>query len=453
MTITFKELKKRIEKKEIDTVLVALSDMQGRLTGKRVTGKAFLDYVHKETHFCNYLYAVDMEMYTVPGFKSSSWDTGYGDMTVKTDSNTIKVLPWLEKTALILSDCFEDDGKTPVYHSTRHILKEAIKSANAMGYQPMIGSELEFYLFNQTYDDIHQGHYKNLKESSWYIEDYMIFQTTKDEPYMRDLRNGLLDAGVYVECSKGEASPGQQEINVVYTDALSMADSHILIKNAAKEIAYKHNKAVSFMAQYSNSACGCSSHIHNSLMDMKTKKNIFADPKDKRGMSKIFKSYIAGQIEFLSDISIFLAPNVNSYKRFQEGSFAPTKAAWGIDNRTAGFRLAGHGNSIRIECRVPGADVNPYLSFAALIQAGLYGIKNKLILEEPVSGNLYSNKKLKEVPKTLREGIDLAKKSKLLPKIFSKEVLDHYIHAAEWEQSEYDKSVNDWEHKRYFERA
>ena len=318
MTITFKELKKRIEKKEIDTVLVALSDMQGRLTGKRVTGKAFLDYVHKETHFCNYLYAVDMEMYTVPGFKSSSWETGYGDMTVKTDHNTIKVLPWLDKTALILGDCFEGDGKTPVYHSTRHILKEAISKANAMGYQPMIGSELEFYLFNQTYNDIHQSHYKDLKESSWYIEDYMIFQTTKDEPYMRDLRNGLLDAGVYVECSKGEASPGQQEINVVFTDALSMADNHILIKNAAKEIAYKHNKAVSFMAQYSNNACGSSSHIHNSLMNMKTKKNIFADPKDKRGMSKIFKSYIAGQIEFLSDISIFLAPNVNSYKRFQE---------------------------------------------------------------------------------------------------------------------------------------
>lgn len=453
MTITFKELKKQIEKKQIDTVLVALSDMQGRLIGKRVTGKAFLDYVHKETHFCNYLYAVDMEMYTVPGFKSSSWETGYGDMTVKTDPNTIKVLPWLEKTALILGDCFEGDGKTPVQHSTRHILKEAINKANSMGYQPMIGSELEFYLFNQTYDEIHHGHYKNFKESSWYIEDYMIFQTTKDEPYMRDLRNGLLDAGVYVECSKGEASPGQQEINVVYTDALSMADSHILIKNAAKEIAFKHNKAVSFMAQYSNKACGSSSHIHNSLMDMKTKKNVFTDPKDKRGMSKIFKSYIAGQIEFLSDISIFLAPNINSYKRFQEGSFAPTKAAWGVDNRTAGFRLAGHGNSIRIECRVPGADVNPYLSFAALIQAGLYGIENKLTLEDPVSGNLYSNKKLKEVPKTLREGIELAKNSKLLPKIFSKEVLDHYIHAAEWEQSEYDKSVNDWDHRRYFERA
>ncbi|MAV81901.1 MAG: glutamine synthetase [Pelagibacteraceae bacterium] len=453
MTITFSELKKKINKKEIDTVLVSLSDMQGRLTGKRVTGKAFLDYVHKETHFCDYLYTVDMDMYTVPGYKSSSWDTGYGDMTVKPDLKTIKVLPWLEKTAIILGDSYDHEGKLPLQHSTRQILKEAIQKANSMGFQPMIGSELEFFLFNQTYDEIHTNHYKNLKESSWYIEDYMIFQTSKEEPYLRDLRNGLLESGVYVECTKGEAAPGQQEINVVFTDALSMADDHILIKNAAKEIAFQHNKAVSFMAKYKEEVCGCSCHIHNSLFNIKTKKNVFADSKDKMGMSKIFKSYIAGQIEFLSDLSIFLAPNVNSYKRFQEGSFAPTKSAWGIDNRTAGFRLAGHGNSIRIECRVPGSDVNPYLSFAGLILAGLYGIENNLKLEAPISGNLYSNKKLKEVPKTLNQAIDLARKSKLLPKIFPQDVLDHYIHAAEWEQSEYDKSVNDWEHRRYFERT
>ena len=389
MSITFKELEKKIKSKEIDTVLVALSDMQGRLVGKRVTGKAFLDYVHKETHFCNYLYTVDMDMYTVPGFKSSSWETGYGDMTVKPDQNTLKVLPWLEKTALVLGDAFEHDGKTPVSHSTRQILREAIGKANNMGFEPMLGSELEFFLFKQTYEEIHSNHYKNLKETSWYIEDYMIFQTSKEESFNQDLRNSLLESGIYVECTKGEAAPGQQEINVVFTDALNMADNHIL----------------------------------NSLFDKKTKKNIFSDPKDKHGMSKIFKSYVAGQILFLRDLSIFLAPNVNSYKRFQEGSFAPTTAAWGIDNRTAGFRLAGHGSSIRIECRVPGADVNPYLAFAGLIQAGLYGIENKLKLEEPLSGN------------------------------FHPDVLEHYIHSAQWEQSEYDKSVNDWEHRRYFERG
>ena len=255
-----------------------------------------------------------------------------------------------------------------------------------------------------------------------------------------------------MECSKGEAAPGQEEINVVFTNALSMADNHILIKNAAKEIAFKHNKAITFMAKYKEEVGGSSCHIHNSLFDKKTKKNVFYNSKDKYGMSNIFKSYVAGQIKFLSDISIFLAPNINSYKRFQDGSFAPTKSVWGIDNRTAGFRLAGHGSSIRIECRVPGADVNPYLSFAVLVAAGLYGIENKLKLEEPYSGNIYQ-KKVREIPKTLSEAIKIAKTSKLLKNIFEADVLEHYIHAAEWEQKEYDSSVNDWQLRRYFERG
>ena len=246
MSLNFKQLEKKIKSGDIDTVLVALSDMQGRLVGKRVTGKAFLDYVHKETHFCNYLYTVDMDMFTVPGFKSSSWETGYGDMTVIPDHQTIKELPWLEKTALVLGDAFEHDGKTPVAHSTRQVLREAIAKANKMGFEPMLGSELEFFLFKQTYEEIHANHYKNLKETSWYIEDYMLFQTSKEETFNQELRNSLLAAGIYVECTKGEAAPGQQEINVVFTDALNMADNHILIKNAAKEIAFKHNRAASF---------------------------------------------------------------------------------------------------------------------------------------------------------------------------------------------------------------
>ena len=452
MTITFNDLKKAIKNDEIDTVLVCVSDMQGRLNGKRVTGKAFIDYVHKETHMCDYLYTVDMDMFTVPGYKSSSWETGYGDMTVIPDLKSIKIATWLEKTAIVICDCLDHHGKKPLVHSTRQILKDVIAKANKMGFDPMIGSELEFFLFDQTYDEIHNNNYKNLKESSWYIQDYMIFQTTKEEDVMRELRNSLLKSGIYVECSKGEAAPGQEEINVVFTDALNMADNHILIKNAAKEIAYKKNKAVTFMAKYKENVGGSSCHVHNSLFDKKTKKNIFYNSKDKFGMSDIFKSYVAGQIKFLSDISIFLAPNINSYNRFQEGSFAPTKSVWGIDNRTAGFRLAGHGSSIRIECRVPGADVNPYLAFAALVGAGLYGIKNKLKLEEPYSGNIYE-KKVREVPKTLNEAIQLAKKSKLLPEIFHSDVLEHYIHAAEWEQKDYDLSVNDWQLRRYFERG
>ena len=452
MSITFSQLKKAISNHEIDTVLVCVSDMQGRLNGKRVTGKAFIDYVYKETHMCDYLYTVDMDMFTVPGYKSSSWETGYGDMTVIPDLSTIKIAHWLEKTAIVLCDCLDHDGKKPLMHSTRQILRNVISKANKMGFEPMIGSELEFFLFNQTYDDIHKNNYSNLQESSWYIQDYMIFQTTKEEDVLRELRNSLLKSGIYVECSKGEAAPGQEEINVVFTNALSMADNHILIKNAAKEIAFKHNKAITFMAKYKEEVGGSSCHIHNSLFDKKTKKNVFYNSKDKYGMSNIFKSYVAGQIKFLSDISIFLAPNINSYKRFQDGSFAPTKSVWGIDNRTAGFRLAGHGSSIRIECRVPGADVNPYLSFAVLVAAGLYGIENKLKLEEPYSGNIYQ-KKVREIPKTLSEAIKIAKTSKLLKNIFEADVLEHYIHAAEWEQKEYDSSVNDWQLRRYFERG
>ena len=392
MSITFSQLKKAISNDEIDTVLVCVSDMQGRLNGKRVTGKAFIDYLYKETHMCDYLYTVDMDMFTVPGYKSSSWETGYGDMTVIPDLSTIKIAHWLEKTAILLCDCLDHDGKKPLMHSTRQILRNVVSKANKMGFEPMIGSELEFFLFNQTYDDIYKNNYSNLQESSWYIQDYMIFQTTKEEDVLRELRNSLLKSGIYVECSKGEAAPGQEEINVVFTNALSMADNHILIKNAAKEIAFKHNKAITFMAKYKEEVGGSSCHIHNSLFDKKTKKNVFYNSKDKYGMSNIFKSYVAGQIKFLSDISIFLAPNINSYKRFQDGSFAPTKSVWGIDNRTAGFRLAGHGSSIRIECRVPGADVNPYLSFAVLVAAGLYGINNNLKLEEPYTGNIYQKK-------------------------------------------------------------
>ncbi len=452
MSITFSQLKKAISNHEIDTVLVCVSDMQGRLNGKRVTGKAFIDYVYKETHMCDYLYTVDMDMFTVPGYKSSSWETGYGDMTVIPDLSTLKIAHWLEKTAIVLCDCLDHDGKKPLMHSTRQILRNVVSKANKMGFEPMIGSELEFFLFNQTYDDIHKNKYSNFQESSWYIQDYMIFQTTKEEDVLRELRNSLLKSGIYVECSKGEAAPGQEEINVVFTNALSMADNHVLIKNAAKEIAFKHNKAITFMAKYKEEVGGSSCHIHNSLFDKKTKKNVFYNSKDKYGMSNIFKSYVAGQIKFLSDISIFLAPNINSYKRFQDGSFAPTKSVWGIDNRTAGFRLAGHGSSIRIECRVPGADVNPYLSFAALVAAGLYGIEKKLKLEEPYSGNIYQ-KKVREIPKTLSEAIEIAKKSKLLKNILDADVIEHYIHAAEWEQKEYDSSVNDWQLRRYFERG
>jgi glutamine synthetase len=292
-----------------------------------------------------------------------------------------------------------------------------------------------------------------LKTAGSYIEDYHIFQTTKEEGFMRAIRNGLQGAGIPVENSKGEWGPGQEEINVRYADALTMADRHVILKNACKEIAYGQGKAITFMAKWRYDLAGSSSHIHSSLWDAAGKAPLFLDPKGEHGMSPLMRHYVAGQLAYAREITWFLAPYINSYKRFQAGTFAPTKAIWSLDNRTAGFRLCGAGTKgIRIECRIGGADLNPYLAFAALIAAGLAGIEEKLELEAGYSGDAYIGKKLREVPKTLREASDLMRKSKMLRTAFGNDVVDHYVHTAEWEQSEYDRRITDWELKRGFER-
>lgn len=454
MTYTFDDLKKDVAEGRIDTVLACLVDMQGRLMGKRFQAEYFVESAYEETHSCNYLLATDMEMETVSGYKSTSWAAGYGDYTMKPDLATLRKLPWLEGTALVLCDVLDHHTHEEVPHSPRAILKKQVKRLEAMGLKAYMASELEFFLFDQSFDDARESGYRDLRLASGYNEDYHIFQTTKEEDVMRALRNGLQGACIPVENSKGEASPGQEEINVRYADALAMADRHSIIKNATKEIAWQRGKAVTFLAKWNYSAAGSSSHIHQSLWTLDGKEAKFFDKDAKYGMSDLMRNYVAGLLAHASEITYFLAPYINSYKRFVAGTFAPTKAVWSKDNRTAGYRLCGEGSKgIRIECRVGGSDLNPYLAMAALIAAGIAGIEEKLELEAPFVGDAYGGKDIREIPKTLRGASAALKDSKMLREAFGDDVVDHYVRAAEWEQEEYDRRITDWEVARGFERA
>ncbi len=445
-------LRTMIDAGEIDTVLVCFPDMQGRLMGKRVTGHFFLEHAIDEMHACDYLFAVDMDMEPVPGYQVSSWEKGYGDFVIATDMNTLRLVPWLPATALVLGDCQDHHGND-LEHAPRSMLKKQIARARSMGFVSKMASELELYVFDDSYETAHAKGYSDLKTAGWYVEDYHIFQTTKEEELIRAIRNGMDGAGVPVEFSKGEAGPGQEEINFRYAEALEMADRHAIYKNGAKEIAYLQGKAISFMAKWNYAMCGNSCHIHSSLWDAETDKALFFDENQPRGMSKLFQHYLAGQLAAIREMTYFLAPYINSYKRFQAGSFAPTKAVWSLDNRTAGFRLLGHGPSLRIECRVPGGDCNPYLAFAATLAAGLYGIENELELEPIFEGDAYLDQTIRQVPTTLREALGELENSKIMRDAFGDVAIDHYLHTGRWEQFEYDRRVTDWELMRCFERA
>ncbi|RMD60913.1 MAG: glutamine synthetase [Alphaproteobacteria bacterium] len=445
-------LKDEIRRGLIDTVLVCFPDMQGRLMGKRVTGHFFLDSVVEETHACDYLLAADIEMEPVPGFKLASWDLGYGDFVLKPDLATLRRTPWLEGTALVLADVCDHDGAL-LPHAPRSILKKQLARLAERGWTAMMASELEFYVINESYAAAREKDYKNLKHAGWYIQDYHIFQTTKEESLIRAIRNHMDAADIPVEVSKGEWGPGQEEINFRYAEALTMADRHVIYKNGAKEIAFLQDKAITFMAKPYFELAGNSCHIHASLWEAATSTPLFHDGADAHGMSPLFKHFLAGMIALARDMTYFLAPYINSYKRFQAGSFAPTKAAWSLDNRTAGFRIVGHGAGTRVECRIAGADCNPYLAYAALIAAGLHGIDNELELAPPYEGNVYEAKRVPDVAKTLREAIDGLRRSKVLRAAFGDEVIDHYVHLANWEQGEYDRRVTDWEVIHGFERA
>jgi glutamine synthetase len=450
--MTLDELRQAVAEGSVDTVVAAQVDMQGRLMGKRFQAEFFLDSAHKESHSCNYLLATDFEMETVPGYKATSWAAGYGDYVMKPDLATLRRTPWLEGTALVLCDVLDHHTHAEVPHSPRAVLKRQIARLKAMGFQAMMASELEFFLFANSYAELHAQGYRGLTPVSPYNEDYHIFQTTKEEEVMRAVRTGLNAAGVPVECSKGEASAGQEEINVRYADALAAADAHVVVKNGVKEIAWSKGKSVTFMAKYAGNAAGSSSHLHQSLRTLDGQPAFF-DPGQPHGMSKLMQSWLAGLLEHAGAITLFLAPYVNSYKRFAAGTFAPTKAIWSTDNRTAGYRLVGEGSpSVRVECRVGGADLNPYLAFATQIAAGIDGIERGLALEPEFRGDAYSAR-VREIPKTLRDAIEALRRSKMLRAALGEDVVEHYLHAARWEQAQADRTVTDWEVARGFERA
>jgi glutamine synthetase len=438
---------------EIDTVLTVVPDGFGRLLGKRIVGRHFVDEVVEHgVHACIYLFTVDMEMEPLPGFKLTSWERGYGDMKLVPDLGTLRVIPWLPKTALVFCDVYGDEDGQPIEEAPRWVLKRQIERAAAQGYVVKTAAEFELYCFRETFEQARAKRYHGLTPVSDYLEDYHILQTTKEEPLVRAIRNGMEAADVPVETSKGEWGRGQEEINLVYAEALEMADRAVLYKHGAKEIAHLHGCSLTFMAKYDMGAAGSSFHLHSSLWDRAGAKALFASPREKRSDTKLFGQWLAGQLAMARELAYFYAPGVNSYKRYQSGSFAPTRIAAGWDNRTCGFRLCGEGPSFRVENRIPGADANPYLAFAATIAAGLHGIQEKLEAPKLYEGNAYEDANLPQVPKTLREAITELERSQVARAAFGDRVVDHYLHAARLEQQAFDQAVTDWELIRNFER-
>src|SRR3954447_7426827 len=424
---------------------MAFTDMQGRLLGKRLHRDFFFDQVEHGhgTEGCNYLLAVDMEMAPVPGYEIASWERGYGDFSLVPDLATLRRIPWLEATALVLCDVQSGDG-TPVRPSPRQVLRAQVERASAHGFEVMVASELEFYLLRESYEEAHRLGYSGLTPSVPYILDYHVLAASYDEPLLRQIRNGMHGAGIGVETSKGEAWPGQQEINFRFADALTMADNHVIYKNGAKEIAFLNGRSLTFMAKPFQEWIGNSCHIHSSL---------WCDGEPSFATDEtLFSRWLAGQIACFKELAIFLAPTINSYKRFAAGSWAPTTLAWGNDNRTCGFRVVGQGAARRAETRIPGGDANPYLAFAAVIAAGLHGIENELELQAGLEGNAYESD-ADRFPSTMGAAIDALAAGTMARGALGDEVVDHYLNYARTEQRLYDAFVTDWERKRYFERG
>lgn len=454
VTLSLDQLKSMIGDGSIDTVLVAFPDNQGRLVGKRVMGQYFLDTVaNGSVEACNYLLAVDVEMTPLPGYRAFNWEQGYGDFSCVPDLATLRLVPWLEKTALVLCDVVDEHDKaTPVDVAPRSILKAQEARAAALGYTVNIGAELEFFLFKDSYAEAAEKGYRNLVPHSDVIEDYHIFQTTRDEYLIRAIRLGLQAAGVPVEFSKGEAGKGQHEINLLYATATEMADRNTIYKNAAKEIADQHGRALTFMAKYDMAEVGSSCHIHSSLWDKRGKKSLMWDPKKPDNMSDTFRHWLGGLVHCSRELTLLFAPTVNSYKRFQPDSWAPTAVAWGLDNRTCGLRLVGHGQGYRVESRIPGADVNSYLAFAGVIAAGLHGIEHQLDPGDAFVGNAYTDPDVEHIPSTIVEAIELWRASEVAKAAFGEEVHHHILNTAEQEWASFNRAVTDWELRRNFEQ-
>jgi glutamine synthetase len=446
--LTLDELNGLIDKREIDTVIVAFPDMQGRLVGKRVSARLFQDEVAAHgAEACNYLIAVDVEMNTVGGYTLSSWETGYGDMVLKPDFDSLRLIPWLPGTALVMADLTSTEDE-PLVQSPREILRAQLARLEKHGLTAFVGTELEFIVFDDSFRQAWAKGYNDLTPASDYNIDYAMLASTRMEPLLRDIRVGMEGAGMYCEGVKGECNLGQQEIAFKYTEALATCDNHTIYKNGAKEIADQHGKALTFMAKF-NEREGNSCHIHLSVRDAKGKAVMSGDRPN--GFSELMEHWTAGLLATMRELTLFFAPNINSYKRYVEGSFAPTAVAWGMDNRTCALRVVGHGPSLRVENRVPGGDVNPYLAVAAIIAGGLHGIENKLELEPMLTGNGYASKGPR-VPSTLRSATELFEGSKVAKEAFGDDVVAHYLNNARVELAAYDAAVTDWERVRGFER-
>ena len=441
--MTLEELRSEIEEGRIDTVLLALCDMQGRLMGKRLTARHFLeDVVEHGAEGCNYLLAVDVEMNTVGGYRLASWERGYGDFGLKPDLETLRVLPWLPATALCMADIEWGDGRE-VAESPRQILRRQLRRLADRGWTANAATELEFIVFRDTYEEAWRKNFQGLDPANYYNVDYSLLGTARVEPLIRRIRNSMLGADIPIETSKGECNFGQHEINFRYADALSTADMHVIYKNGVKEIASQEGHSITFMAKFDERE-GSSCHIHFSLAD-ESGRPIFADDR------ATFEAFLAGQLACLREMTMLFAPNVNSYKRFAAGSFAPTAVAWGHDNRTCSLRVVGHGSGARFENRLPGADVNPYLAISAVIAAGLHGIDAGLELEPPFEGNAYTSDK-PTVPDNLQDARDLFAGSDVAREALGQDVVDHYLNMADVELDAFKAAVTDWERVRGFER-
>lgn len=447
--LTVETLTELVAAREIDTVIIAFTDMQGRLVGKRASARLFLEELAEHgAECCNYLLAVDVENNTVDGYAISSWERGYGDMAMIPDLDTLRLAPWLPGTAIVTADLTWLD-ETPVNPDPRQVLKRQLKRLDERGLSAFVGTELEFIVFDDSYRDAWKKKYVDLTPASDYNIDYALMASTRMEPLLRDIRNSMDGAGMYCEGVKGECNLGQQEIAFRYTDALGTCDNHSIYKNGAKEIADARGKSLTFMAKF-NEREGNSCHIHLSVVG-EGGEPVMADKNRPYGFSKLMEHWIAGQLATLRELTLFFAPNINSYKRYVAGSFAPTAVAWGLDNRTCALRVVGHGRSLRVENRVPGGDVNQYLAVAALIAGGLYGIEHELELEPIFEGNAYVSD-APRVPASLREATELFAGSEIAVEAFGEDVVAHYLNNARVEQAAYDAAITDWERVRGFER-
>jgi len=446
------ELREKVHNEEIETIIVAFTDHYGRLVGKRFDAEFFIESIEEGTHACDYLLTTDMEMEPVPGYKFANWELGYGDFHLVPDHATLREASWLDKTALVICDLQSEKTHEPIAVAPRSILRKQIQAATESGIECFAASELEYYVFENSYREAFEQHYHNLKPVGWYLEDYHILQGTRTEKFTAAARKHLKKSGIPVENSKGEWGLGQHELNIRFAETLEMADRHVIYKQCLKEIADSMDLSVTFMAKFAENQAGSSCHIHMSLW--KDGKNAFAGDQ-KFGpveCSEVFRWFLGGWIAHVPDVMPFYAPTINSYKRYVDGSWAPTRLAWSYDNRTAGFRVVGKGQSLRIECRIPGADCNPYLAFAAALASGLDGLKNKHEPPDCFEGDIYAAKHLPRVPYTFGEAVQKFESSQFSENVFGKEVVEHYTHFFKKELEAYNLAVTDWERKRYFER-